>query len=63
MRGGVGPRMKRKETAPGGSAGECDILERITYEDRPVKRHDIRSRVSSEDTKNSGSNRGRKEEV
>jgi hypothetical protein len=54
--------MKRKETTPGGSAGESVVPERSTDEDRSVKRHDIRSRVSSEDTRSSGS-RVREDEV
>jgi hypothetical protein len=36
---GVRPRMKRKETTPGGSVKECVVLERSTGEDRPAKRH------------------------
>jgi hypothetical protein len=54
--------MKRKETTPGGSAKECVVPERSTDEDRPTKRCDIESRVSSGDTSSSGS-RGPKDEV
>jgi hypothetical protein len=47
--------MKRKETKLGGCAGESVVLERITKGDRSSKRCDIRSRVSSDDTRRSGS--------
>jgi hypothetical protein len=55
--------MKRMETTPGGSARECVMLERITYEDRPTKRRGIESRVSNGDTNSSSGRRGPKEEV
>jgi hypothetical protein len=56
--------MKRKETAPGGSVEECVVPERSADEDRLVKRHDIESRVSIEDTNSSSSiNRGLRDKV
>jgi hypothetical protein len=54
--------MKRKETAPGGSAEESVVPKRSTNEDRLVKRHEMMSRVSSEDTRSSG-NRVQEDEV
>jgi hypothetical protein len=43
--------MKRKETTLGGCVGESVVPERSTEGDRSSKRHNIRSRVSSEDTR------------
>ena len=54
--------MKRKETAPRGSAGECDVPERRIDEDRLVKRCIVEIRVSSGDTSSSGS-RGQEDKV
>jgi hypothetical protein len=47
--------MKRKETTPGGCMKNNHVLEGSTERERQSKRHDIRSGVSSEDTKSSGS--------
>jgi hypothetical protein len=47
--------MKRKETTPGGCVGDSSVPERSTEGERSSKRHGIRSRVSSEDTRSSGS--------
>jgi hypothetical protein len=47
--------MKRKDTTLGGSAEECFMPKRSTYEDRPVKRCDIESGVSIGDTSSSNS--------
>jgi hypothetical protein len=57
--------MKRKETAPGGSVEECVVPEWSTGEDRPTKRHNVESRVSSGDTSSSSSSspRGPGDEV
>ena len=38
VRRGVRPKMKRKETALGGSAEECDVPRRRIGEVRPTKR-------------------------
>jgi hypothetical protein len=46
--------MKRKETAPRGCVGESVVLERSIEGDRLLKRHEVRSRVSNEDTRSSG---------
>jgi hypothetical protein len=54
--------MKRKETTLGGCVGDSVVPERSTKGDRSSKRHNIRSRVSSEDTRSSGS-RVREDEV
>jgi hypothetical protein len=47
--------MKRKETTPGGSAGESVVIERSIDEYRSSNKHSVRSRVSNEYTRNSGS--------
>jgi hypothetical protein len=47
--------MKRKDTALGGCVGENVVLESITKGDRLLKRNEVRSRVSNEDTRSCGS--------
>jgi len=47
--------MKRKKTTLEGCAIEIYMAERCTKEERSSKRHDIRSKVSREDTRSSGS--------
>jgi hypothetical protein len=47
--------LKRKETTLGGSVGESILSGRSKERDRSSKRHNIRIRVSREDTKSSSS--------
>jgi hypothetical protein len=61
-RRGIRPIMKRKETKPRGSVGECVMPKRSIDEDMSTKRRDIGSRVSNEYTIISGS-RDREDEV
>jgi hypothetical protein len=46
--------MKRKETESRGCVRESVVLERREKGDMSSKRHNIRSRVFSEDTRSSG---------
>jgi len=54
--------MKRKEATLGGCVGKSVVPKRSAKGDRPSKGHKVRSRVSSEDTRSSGS-RVREDEV
>jgi len=54
--------MKRKDIELGGSAGESTLTDRSKEKDRVEKWYDNRSKVSSEDTKSSGSI-GREDEI
>jgi hypothetical protein len=51
----VRPKMKRKENALEGCLGDNYVLERSAKEERLSKRCRIRSKVSREDTRSSGS--------
>jgi hypothetical protein len=47
--------MKRNETKPIWCAGESSMPKRSTYEERSLKRCDIRGKLSREDIRSSGS--------
>jgi hypothetical protein len=49
------PKMKRKETIPGGSDEKGFVLEWSIGEDMPMKRCGVKSRVSNGDTTRSSS--------
>jgi hypothetical protein len=51
----VRPKMKRKKIAPEGCAEDSFVPERSEKQERSSKRHNIRSKVSREDTRSSGS--------
>jgi hypothetical protein len=51
-RGGVRSKIKRKETAPGGSAREYVVPEWSLNEDRPAKLRGIEEMVFNRDTMN-----------